>query len=585
MRLLEFRASKIMMRDLINTLSDYFDMERVGGDSRVYDVGGRLGVIFLINNSHKGVGLIWSKGSNRVETVAVWKKINFDAQPDYVVDLPDAYLVDIIDGLVKFIRNPHMGVYEDVTPRYRNVTPDEFRAFAKQMFGDRAKRLTLDDLQAVKDKFEVGIPSAIRHNPLFQTDAQHWNLLDDLDPAEAVARANGGKVGEPDSNDPNYQEMLHLAKVSKVKDMVSTGSVVIMGRKPNGEVFKIPGIEDVVAQLERLLHQQGSKTSNGGLSSMEEQYKALNTKVNLVVKNESEFIKSLLVTGMPSAGKTFNIMKTIKEAGLKSGEDYVTKKGKISAKSLYRVLIQQINGLAVFDDCDSVVKDPDGVNMLKGALDTEAVRTVDYDVQGLMNTDAMSFERRGEIVNAMSAILRGVPTEQEMAVIERLMGVAAKRKENKKGKKDDKDPFGSFIDSINSEGPDDGEITMERIREAEAFVMNNLPNKIDYYGRIIFISNMSEDEWKEVGDGAIINRAFHQNMNFPDNEMLDYIDSIKQHINTPRLTDEDKQRVIDYVRELWVAGKITKPINFRLIQQCFDLYLMNDWKSLIANIG
>jgi hypothetical protein len=53
----------------------------------------------------------------------------------------------------------------------------------------------------------------------------------------------------------------------------------------------------------------------------------------------------------------------------------------------------------------------------------------------------------------------------------------------------------------------------------------------------------------------------------------------------PGLTEENKQEVIDYMRELWEAGKITKPVNFRLIQQAFDLYLMNDWKSLVQSIG
>jgi hypothetical protein len=56
---------------------------------------------------------------------------------------------------------------------------------------------------------------------------------------------------------------------------------------------------------------------------------------------------------------------------------------------------------------------------------------------------------------------------------------------------------------------------------------NNLPNKIDFKGRIIFISNMREDEW----DSAILTRCFHQNMEFSDAEMLDYIETIKQHIH------------------------------------------------------
>jgi hypothetical protein len=49
---------------------------------------------------------------------------------------------------------------------------------------------------------------------------------------------------------------------------------------------------------------------------MEEQYNQLDKKVELVAGGKASFIKSLLITGMPSSGKTFRVMKTIKEARL-----------------------------------------------------------------------------------------------------------------------------------------------------------------------------------------------------------------------------------------------------------------------------
>jgi hypothetical protein len=109
-------------------------------------------------------------------------------------------------------------------------------------------------------------------------------------------------------------------------------------------------------------------------------------------------------------------------------------------------------------------------------------------------------------------------------------------------------------------------------------MVNHLPNKIDFKGRIIFISNMAEEDW----DTAIISRAFYMNMDFRSDEMIDYIDKIKQHIKTPSLSEEEKQEVMDYIRDLYVTGKLKRDVNFRLVQQAFDLRLTSNWKKMIA---
>ena len=119
------------------------------------------------------------------------------------------------------------------------------------------------------------------------------------------------------------------------------------------------------------------------------------------------------------------------------------------------------------------------------------------------------------------------------------------------------------------------------MNEVQTWVMNHLPNKIDFQGRIIFISNLREDEWPK----PIVTRAFHQDMQFSDAEMFDYIGTILSHIHTPRLSEADKAEVLAYLKEMWVAGRVKKAVNFRLVQQAFDLRLLNDWKSLVANMG
>jgi hypothetical protein len=580
------------MRDLINALGRVFDMERVGGQARVYNVGDRKGVIFLLNNSLRAIGLVWSKGTTSVQSVGVWNKINFDGSPDFMVDIPaKATLDQVIEPLIQFIRHPREGMVESIelTETARNVSPSEFRDMARQLFKDKSNYMTLDDLKKVADHFAVHIPSAIRHDRGLRVDANHWNLHDD-ETAE-IAKAIGAKVGVPDPNDKNFQTAVELAKVKNLRDMASQGKVVLLGRKASGEIFEIPGVDAITAEIERKLEKE-LESGVSSISSMEEQYRQLEQKVKLIASGESEFVKSLLITGMPSAGKTFRVMQTIKSMGLKEGEDYSVVGGKTTVKATYRVLIEQVNGLAIFDDCDSVVEDKNGKNMMKKALDTDPIREVSYNASGLLNTGAMSREERNAIVNSMSRILRGVPAREDLYLFDsyrklpqrtstkhtRDTWVAQIPKEFQPTTDDEWKAVDRYIKDHNDM---EDQVGKDELIEMQDWVLEHMPNKIDFQGRIIFISNMGAEQW----DSAILTRAMHQDMQFSDAEMFDYIRTILTHIKTPRLTEEDKVEVLDYLKELWEEGKITRPVNFRLVQQAFDLRLMNGWRELVANIG
>lgn len=59
--------------------------------------------------------------------------------------------------------------------------------------------------------------------------------------------------------------------------------------------------------------------------------------------------------------------------------DYITVTGKVTATRMFE-LMQEHNGkLLVFDDCDQVLKNEDGVNVLKGALDTSGDGTISWE--------------------------------------------------------------------------------------------------------------------------------------------------------------------------------------------------------------
>ena len=87
---------------------------------------------------------------------------------------------------------------------------------------------------------------------------------------------------------------------------------------------------------------------------------------------------SLVVTGMAGMGKTHIVKETLAELGLRESFEFVHFKGRATAAGLYITLYENSDKIVVLDDCDSVFKDDDAVNILKGALDSYDIRRISY---------------------------------------------------------------------------------------------------------------------------------------------------------------------------------------------------------------
>jgi hypothetical protein len=87
---------------------------------------------------------------------------------------------------------------------------------------------------------------------------------------------------------------------------------------------------------------------------------------------------SLVITGMAGVGKTHLVKETLKQMGLKESYDFEHFKGKATAAGLYMTLYANSDKIVVLDDCDSVFKDDDAVNILKAALDSYDTRQISY---------------------------------------------------------------------------------------------------------------------------------------------------------------------------------------------------------------
>ncbi len=87
---------------------------------------------------------------------------------------------------------------------------------------------------------------------------------------------------------------------------------------------------------------------------------------------------SLVLTGMAGVGKTHLVKDTLRQMGLKESSDFVHFKGRATAAGLFITLYQNSDKIVVLDDCDSVFKDDDAVNILKAALDSYDTRKISY---------------------------------------------------------------------------------------------------------------------------------------------------------------------------------------------------------------
>lgn len=94
---------------------------------------------------------------------------------------------------------------------------------------------------------------------------------------------------------------------------------------------------------------------------------------------QNDMINSLLIYGQAGIGKSHMVKKVFKDMGLTVGRDYVIKSGGIAGKTGLRQLLWDYREgyIIVLDDNDAILKNQDGQNMLKAALQ-DSDRVISY---------------------------------------------------------------------------------------------------------------------------------------------------------------------------------------------------------------
>ena len=167
-------------------------------------------------------------------------------------------------------------------------------------------------------------------------------------------------------------------------------------------------------QLAKLGFVVGSNANNVTAKASEfginKRFEFVEQMVSMVSKKT---IASAIITGEGGLGKTHTVLASLDRAGftnvtdlaefeigsiVNTSKSYRVIKGFSTAKGLYRSLFESNGMVLVFDDCDSVLKDPVALNLLKGALDSYGERYINWNAEMRDPDLPRSFKFTGSIV-------------------------------------------------------------------------------------------------------------------------------------------------------------------------------------------
>ena len=179
----------------------------------------------------------------------------------------------------------------------------------------------------------------------------------------------------------------------------------------NGKIVK----RSKLKHLEYVLRKAGQSTEvvatpTESRFTINQRFGFLSDMVLMLAKGDQA---SVVVTGPGGLGKSHTVMKSLTNAGftdislledfavgtkLNGLKSFTVIKGYSTPKGLYRTLYENKDGVIVFDDCDSVLKDPVSLNLLKGALDSYSRRIISWRADMKDDELPQSFEFKGRVV-------------------------------------------------------------------------------------------------------------------------------------------------------------------------------------------
>jgi hypothetical protein len=176
----------------------------------------------------------------------------------------------------------------------------------------------------------------------------------------------------------------------------------------NGKTVKRSNLKALESLLRKAII-ESSETVQESKFTINERFGFLSDMVQMLAKGDQS---SVVVTGPGGLGKSHTVTKALLKSGLKDlsvldeyeigapvpPKSFIVIKGYSTPKGLYRTLYENRKSVIVFDDCDSVLKDPVSLNLLKGALDSYSKRIISWRADLRDEDLPTAFEFKGRVV-------------------------------------------------------------------------------------------------------------------------------------------------------------------------------------------
>jgi hypothetical protein len=485
--------------------------------------------------------------AGQVLGIDIWKEYHPNRGPSFVADLKDLDVSSIIGAIGKIasiIKSPSATdiaiTEEQLDEMAKRVGDDSFYKLMVGEYGEAgAKDVTWAQIKMVADKADVLIPAYIRSQKIGRGK---WNSQ----PGAGGSSADSEPMAEP--SEPK-------AEAPKKKEPILY--IKVTAQDPDTKKF-IPSGDSAAAQK---LYAQLQGALDGPASSAELKdpdtlYGHMAQLVGMAVKGT---LRSLLIYGGPGTGKTFTIMKTINDAGLVKGKDYVKLSGKASPIEIYKTLFMfRERGLVVFDDLDSMWRNEDATNILKAALDTSPVREISWVSAQTINVSRMDDERKEALFKNIDRQLSGeapevAPPPEDDDDEDEDLTPAQLRKRAKEREK---------AEASASPSPD-------KIK---------YPSMFDFKGRVIFISNLKKEDF----DSAILSRSAKINMDLTPEQILERMRKILPTLGGEDVPVAQKEELLDHLLHLHKTKEISQ-VTMREFTRGLDIVRSGTpmWRDLI----
>jgi hypothetical protein len=497
-----------------------------GGDGKQKIVFGNKNYDSYLYLMTTGKAIRFNTFRYQIESIEIWKKGYSENGSDFIIDVGELNSVQFTTIYDKIIVPQIMNPTSGTKPIYflpENFNSHQLNLVEAREYLTEAKRITpLDWYQACMKRYNTHVLYWDQINALAtEMDVQVPTYVRGQKQGKHIFSVLPPGVNQTTNAVENKAELDNAEK----KGVEPILFVKITPQDPVTKKF-LPAAESKEAQnLYKRIQDMTSNVTSPNYKPTDEERVDVNTlygHLTQLVKGVAKgAFKSLLVAGGPGTGKTFTIMQTIKEAGLKNGTDYIKFSGKATASSVYQIFFKwRKGGLIVFDDLDNIWKDGDAVNLLKAALDSYDERWITWSSGRTVDVSRMTDEDRENFYDEL---------EQQI----------------------EDDPGSSKI---------------------------KYPNMFPFEGRVIFISNMKEKDF----DTAILSRSTKINMDITPQELLERIKSMMAKLGGEDISIELKQELLDYLMQRVQSGKITQLTMREFVKGCqFIRSGIPNWKELL----